>query len=152
MEPIVRVRSFMEKLPFRLEIIEFAQSTHTAALAAEALGVEEGQIAKSLVFLGPNQAALVVTSGDMRVDQKKLRELLGGKVKFAKEAEVIELTGFPPGGVSPFGLKNPLRVLIDDSLKRFPVVYAAAGTPHSAVPVTVEQLLEVTDGELCNLA
>ncbi|HEX3030960.1 MAG TPA: YbaK/EbsC family protein [Bacillota bacterium] len=152
MEELNKVRNFLAQLPYKLEVIEFSQSTHTSALAAEALGVTVGQIAKSLLFVGERGRALVVTSGDMRVNAKKLKALMGGKVKFAEEETVKEVTGFPPGGVCPFALKHPLKVYVDSSLERFPVVYAAAGTPNSAVPVTVQQLLEVTGGELCDLA
>jgi len=80
-----------------------------------------------------------------------LKKHLGvtGKVKLPDAETIREATDFPPGGVCPFALKQPVPVLIDVSMKRFPVVYIAAGTPNSAVPVTVEQLLEITGGELC---
>jgi len=139
-------------MPEKLQVIEFDVSTHTSELAAQALGVEVGQIAKSLVFLCGDTPVLVVTSGDVKVDQKKLKALTGGKVKFAPQEAVEEITGFPPGGVCPVALKNPVRIFIDQSLNRFPVVYAAAGSAASALPLTVEQLLKITGGELKELA
>ncbi|KKM12803.1 prolyl-tRNA synthetase [Clostridiales bacterium PH28_bin88] len=153
-EAIARVRRFLEETPYRPEIIEFDESTHTSELAARAVGVEVGQIAKSILLIIGDQPVLVVTSGDMKVSQSKLKQVLGasGKVKLADPDTTMELTGFPPGGVCPFALKQPVPVLIDRSMERFPVVYAAAGTPRSAVPVSVAQLLDITGGTLCDLA
>jgi len=152
--PIQRVKDYLAQLSFKLEVIEFQEDTHTSELAAKALGVEAAQIAKSLLFVGKEegQAALVVTCGDMKVDQKKLKQELGYKTKFANPEQVMEITGFPPGGVCPFALRKPITIFLDTSMQRFPIVYAAAGTPHSAVPVTVEQLIQATGGSLRNLA
>lgn len=147
-----RVKEHFRTLPFHLEIILFEEDTSTSVLAAQALGVEVGQIAKTLVFQGKDgQAVVVVTSGDVKVDQKKLRDVVGYKPKLANGQAVLEITGYPPGGVCPFGLDKELPVLIDVSMKRFPVVYAAAGTPNSAVPITVPQLLASTNGSLCDV-
>ncbi len=152
MTPLERVKQTLRQIPEQLQVIEFEVSTHTSELAAKALGVETGQIAKSLLFTCGDIPVLVVTSGDVKVDQKKLKALVGGKVKFAPQEIVEEITGFPPGGVCPIALKNPVRIFIDQSLQRFSVVYAAAGNPASALPVTVEQLLSITGGELQDLA
>ncbi len=154
MEPRERVRRFLDKLPYRLEILEFEEDTHTAELAARAVEVEIGQIAKSLLFLIGGQPVLVVTCGDVKVSQSKLKQNLGlsGKVKLADGEITEELTGFPPGGVCPFALKEQITVVLDKSLLRYPHTYAAAGTPHSAVAVTVEQLLEITGGKLLELS
>ncbi|QNB45544.1 YbaK/EbsC family protein [Thermanaerosceptrum fracticalcis] len=150
--PLEKVREYMKTLPFSLEIILFNESTHTSQLAAQALGVEVGQIAKTLVFVGKDsQAVLVVTSGDMKVDQKKLKEVAGFKPRFASAEEALALTGFPPGGVCPFAVPVTIPVFIDVSLERFPVVYAAAGTANSAVPITVPQLMTATRGNMCDV-
>lgn len=144
---------YLKQFSDQIEIFEFEESTHTVELAARAVGVEAGQIAKSVLFAVNGSMVMVVTSGDVKVSQGKLKKHLGvsGKVRLP-DAEIIEeITGFPPGGVCPFALRQPVPVLIDVSMKRFPVVYIAAGTPHSAVPVTVEQLLAITGGELCDL-
>lgn len=156
-EALAKVKAFMAGLPFPLEIILLAEDTSTSVLAAQALGVKVGQIAKTLVFTGHKsgeegaQGVVVVTSGDVRVDQKKLKALVGFKPRFASGEEAFLLTGFPPGGVCPFGLKEDLQVYVDASMNRFPVVYAAAGTANSAVPVTVDQLLVATGGQLCDV-
>ncbi len=152
MLPLDRVREFFAQIPSPPEIIILDQNTSTAALAAEALGVEVGQIAKTLVFTGKKeQAVVVVTCGDLKVDTKKLKKAVGFKPKFASSAEVEALTGFSPGGVCPFALLEPLPVFLDISMKRFPVVYAAAGTPNSAVPIEFSRLVTLTNGQICNV-
>lgn len=156
MTPLKKVQEYFQTLPFTLDIILFKESTSTSQLAAEALGVKVGQIAKTLVFISKKKegeslkSAVVVTSGDVRVNTKKLKELVGYKPKFASGEEALDLTGFPPGGVCPFGLPRDIPVYIDKTLERFDVVYAAAGTPNSAVPITVPQLVTATSGELCS--
>jgi len=153
-DPVARVRSYLARFSYDGEICEFDASTHTAEEAARAVGVAVGQIAKSILFSVNGRTVLVVTSGDVKVSQSKLKAHLGlgGRVEMPDAATTLELTGFPPGGVCPFALKKPIPVLIDVSMKRFPVVYAAAGSPRSAVPVTVDQLLAMTGGQLCDLS
>jgi prolyl-tRNA editing enzyme YbaK/EbsC (Cys-tRNA(Pro) deacylase) len=111
-----------------------------------------------LLLIG-DQPVMVVTSGDARVSQSRLKHHLGltGKVKMPDAEATMTITGFPPGGVCPFALPHPsngwapVRILIDASMNRFPVVYIAAGSPRSAAPVTVEQLLAITGGEPVDL-
>lgn len=152
--PMERVRRWLAQFPFAIEVREFADSTSTAEEAARAVGVEVGQIAKSILFTVNGMMVMVVTSGDVRVSPSKLKQHLkvSGKVKLADAETIAAVTGFPPGGVCPFALRQPVRILIDESMRRFPVVYIAAGSPHSAAPVTVEQLLAITGGELGDLA
>ncbi|MFZ5942811.1 MAG: YbaK/EbsC family protein [Bacillota bacterium] len=148
MSPIERVKEYLKKQKTKLEVIEFPEgATQTCELAAQALGVEPAQIAKTLLFVGKRINVLVVTCGDEKVDTKKLKEYFSDKFRFAKADEVEEVTGFPPGGVCPFALKNEIPIVIDKSISRFSVVYAAAGNAGSAVPVTAEQLLEITQGQ-----
>lgn len=148
MTPIERVKEFINEQPLDLEIIEFPEgATETCELAAQALGVEPAQIAKTLLFIGKKDNVLVVICGDEKVDTKKLRAHFGDKFRFAKAEEVEEITGYAPGGVCPFAIKTKTPIIIDKSLERFSVVYAAAGTSGSAVPITAQQLLEITQGE-----
>lgn len=143
-----RVKEFLKKQPVKLEVLEFPQgATETCELAAQALGVEPAQIAKTLLFIGKKGNVLVVTCGDKKVDTKKLKEHYQDKFRFAKADEVVEITGFPPGGVCPFALKTEIPIVVDTSIARFSVVYAAAGSSGSAVPVTLDQLLTITKGE-----
>lgn len=148
-ETHIKVQVYLEQYNMSIKVIEFKTCTKTSDLAAQALGVEVAQIAKTLVFLADNEAVLVVTCGDMKVDQKKLKKLLvAKKVKFADPDKVLEITGYPVGGVCPFNLIQPVRILLDRSMARFELVYAAAGTSSSAVPVTLEQLQIITKGEI----
>ena len=152
MTPLDRVKEFLAKISSPPEIIIFEQDTSTSALAAQALGVEVGQIAKSLVFTGKNgEAVMVVTCGDVKVDTKKLKNLVGFKPKFATGAEVEALTGFSPGGVCPFALLTDLPIYLDVSMKRYAVVYAAAGTHNTAVPLEFHRLLAITGGQSCDV-
>jgi Cys-tRNA(Pro) deacylase len=142
--PLARVKKAISIYP-DLKIILFEESTHTSELAAQALGVRVGQIAKSLVFLADNQPLLVVTCGDKKVNTKLLAKAVHAKkIRFANADQVAALTGFPPGGVSPLGLENTIPVYLDKSLYDYNVVYAAAGTANSALPVIPERLCEVT--------
>jgi prolyl-tRNA editing enzyme YbaK/EbsC (Cys-tRNA(Pro) deacylase) len=152
-QPVKRVREYLARFPYGIEVYEYEESTGTAEQAARAVGVEVGQIAKSVLLLIGDQAVMVVTSGDARVSQSRLKQHLGltGRVKMPDAETTMAITGFPPGGVCPFALPQPVRILIDTSMNRFPVVYIAAGSPRSAAPVTVEQLLAITGGEPVNV-
>lgn len=154
MSAVERVRNFLAQYPYNIEVLEFEESTCTAQEAARTVGVEVGQIAKTILFITAGGPVLVITSGDAKVRQSSLKKHMGvsGKVKLPDAEQTMEITGFPLGGVCPFALKTPVRTLVDVSLQRFPVVYTAAGSPNAVAAVTVEQLLEITGGELCNLS
>jgi len=132
-----------------IEVWEFADPTPDSLAAARAVGCSVGEIAKSILLLVGGEPVLVVTSGDMKVKNPKLKKATGltGKVRLPEAEEVARFTGYAPGGVCPFLLPEALRVLVDSSLRRFPRVFAAAGNDHSAVPVTVDQILAITGGE-----
>jgi prolyl-tRNA editing enzyme YbaK/EbsC (Cys-tRNA(Pro) deacylase) len=111
-----------------------------------------------VLLLVGDRPVIVVTSGDAKVGQSRLKQHLGlsGKVRMPDAETTMAMTGFPPGGVCPFALPSDgrvpaVRILIDASMNRFPVVYIAAGSPRSAAPVTVEQLLAITGGELVDI-
>ena len=147
MRDIERVQAYVQQRMPHLQVIEFQQDTSTSALAAAALDTEVGQIAKSMLFKAKTgQYFLVVSAGDVRMDTKALRDLIGSKVRMANAEEVVEITGFPVGGVCPFDLRVEVPIYLDDSLKRYDVVYTAAGTPNSALPITYEELMEITGG------
>lgn len=149
----LKIQNYLNKYEMGIRVIEFNTCTKTSELAAQALGVTAAQIAKTLVFLADGGPILIVTSGDMKVDQKKLKKLLAAKkIRFADADKVLEITGYPIGGVCPFDLPMPVHTLLDESMKRFDVLYAAAGTDKSAVPVTVEQLQIITKGELVDVS
>lgn len=153
MTEIERVRTYLqEKAPY-LSIIEFDTDTSTSFLAAQALGTEVGRIAKSIVFKSKKEDYLmIVSTGDVRINSKAVKELAGAKVRMADADEVFEVTGYRPGGVCPFALKTEVPVYLDESLKRFDVVYAAAGTANTALPISFEQLQLVTGGIPCKVS
>lgn len=127
-------------------------SARTVAEAAAALGVKEGQIAKSLVFLADDSPVMVVASGDEMVDTALLAQTLGVTSVTRPDASVVRAaTGYPIGGVSPAGLPAELKVLVQESLARWDVVWAAAGTPHAVFPSNYEELLMLTGGKPSNV-
>jgi prolyl-tRNA editing enzyme YbaK/EbsC (Cys-tRNA(Pro) deacylase) len=128
-------------------VVELAAEVRTAALAAEALGVEVGAIANSLVFDADAEPLLVLTSGAHRVDTEQVAALLGiGALRRATPEFVRAATGQPIGGVAPVGHPVPLRTLVDVLLAEHDVVWAAGGVPHVVFATTYEELLRITAG------
>ncbi|MGW1145322.1 YbaK/EbsC family protein [Streptomyces sp. NPDC002454] len=131
------------------EVRELAASTRTAAEAAEALGCEVGAIANSLVFLSDEEAVLVLTSGRHKVDTTALAARWGrGKLRRATPEQVREATGQAIGGVAPVGHPRVLPTVVDAALGDYPRLWAAAGTPHTVFPTTLDELLRLTGGVL----
>jgi prolyl-tRNA editing enzyme YbaK/EbsC (Cys-tRNA(Pro) deacylase) len=137
-----RVQDRLTELGLEAEVRELADSTRTAQEAADAVGAEVGQIVKSLVFVDGNGPLLCLCAGDRRVDVAKL----GEDVRQARGSEVREATGFAIGGVPPVGHEQPLRTVIDASLRRFETVWCAGGTPHAVFPVRTEALIAALPG------
>jgi prolyl-tRNA editing enzyme YbaK/EbsC (Cys-tRNA(Pro) deacylase) len=137
---------FAEKAP-DITVMESPISSATVPLAAEAYGVEPGMIAKTLSLRVGERVILIVAAGTSRMDNRKVKGLFGGKPKMLGLDEVAEITGHEVGGVCPFGLKSPLPVYCDISLKAFDVVVPAAGSTHSAVRITPERMAELTAAE-----
>jgi prolyl-tRNA editing enzyme YbaK/EbsC (Cys-tRNA(Pro) deacylase) len=124
----------------------FDDATPTAAHAAEALGVEVGAIANSLIFTLDGEPVLVLTSGAHRVDTGWLGEQLGGTLKRADAATVRAATGQVIGGVAPVGHPSPVRTFVDTALADYPEVWAAAGHPHTVFPTSFDELVRLTGG------
>ncbi len=153
MQEIERVSRFLKERNPQLRIIILEDSTKTAVLAAQALGTEVGQIAKSIVFKTKKaEYLMVVSAGDVRLDSKAIREATGERVRMANADEVLEITGFNVGGVCPFALRREIPIYLDESLKRYDIVYAAAGTAHTALPISYEELLKITGGRACKFS
>jgi prolyl-tRNA editing enzyme YbaK/EbsC (Cys-tRNA(Pro) deacylase) len=131
------------------EVLEFDEPTPNSEAAARAVGCSVAEIAKTILFIIGDNPVVVVTSGDVRIKTSRLKQTTGlkGRARLPEADEVIRHTGFAPGGVCPFLLPRKLRVVIDTSMRRFAKVYAAAGNDHSAVPITMDQLLAITAGE-----
>ncbi len=137
---------FAEKAP-DIAVIESPLSSATVVLAAAAYGVEPARIAKTLSLRIGERVVLIVASGTARMDNRKVKALFGGKPKMLGVDEVAGITGHEVGGVCPFGLKTPLPVYCDLSLKAFDEVVPAAGSTHSAVRIAPMRLAELTEAE-----
>jgi prolyl-tRNA editing enzyme YbaK/EbsC (Cys-tRNA(Pro) deacylase) len=148
------VRAWLAANAPDLRLIEVEESTATVATAAQALGVEPGRIAKTLAVRAGSHLFLLVTRGDARLDNRKCKDELGARPRMLDAAETLELTGHPVGGVCPFGLKTPLPVYLDVSLRAFDVVYPAGGSLNTSVEVTTARLFDlVADrwADLCRM-
>ncbi|WP_455821136.1 YbaK/EbsC family protein [Pseudomonas cerasi] len=139
------VRQFFADRAPEIDIIELSESTATVALAADR--VEPGQIAKTLSLKVKDRVILIVTRGDARLDNRKLKQVLGAKARMLNTDEVVSWTGHPVGGVCPFGLENPLTVYCDISLREYQEVLPAAGAIHSAVRIAPEYMAQLTDAQ-----
>lgn len=157
MNSIDRVRAALIEVGLGDVVLELNDSAKTAPLAAEAIGVHfsihvpVGAIVKSLLFLINEQPIIVLAAGDRNVNQKlvgALYNVSGKKVKFADAATVLRITGYEVGGVAPVGHLQELPVLIDESLSRFPTVWAAAGAHHAVFPIEYQRLIAVTGGRV----
>ena len=146
-----RLSQYVEERGIETEVVTLDSSTRTSQMAADSLGCEVAQIAKSIVFTG-DSPVVVVISGDKRVDPKKLSEHLGWKAKIADADAVRNGTGYVIGGVPPFAHEPGVVVLLDSSLARFDDVWAAAGTPHSVMRLRVSDLAEIVGGGFVGLA
>lgn len=141
------VRNFFKERNQEDPVFELEDSGATVDLAAQVIGVEAKFIAKTLAFKLKEKDILVVTRGDARIDNKKFRTYFKTKAKMLGLNEVEEITGHPVGGVCPFGLKNPLDVYIDISIKDFGFVYPAAGSRTTALKISPESIQELTNAE-----
>lgn len=142
---IDRVEKALAELGVNAVPIELDQSTRTAQLAADALGVPLGSIVKSLVFMAESGPVLALVAGDRRADTAKIAASCGAsEVRIATAVEVRECTGFAVGGVPPVGHASPMPVLLDETLARFGLLHAAAGAPQAVFPITVTELLRIT--------
>lgn len=134
------------------EIVEFAQTTRTAADAAAAVGCAVGQIAKSLIFRAAGGSpVLAITSGANRVDERKLAALVGEKVERADADWVRDVTGYAVGGIPPCGHRTRGHVLLDQDLQAFDAIWAAGGTPNAVFRLTPAELESLTGGRWADL-
>ena len=141
------VQSYFKEHNIPNEIILLDANTSTVALAAQALGKEPGQIAKSLAFkLKDDTAVMIVVMGTARIDNKKYKETFGCKATMMSYDETLERTGHAVGGVCPFGVKPDVKIYLDESLKKYDVVYPAAGTASSAVAFALDDLQRACGG------
>lgn len=150
----IDVVNFFKNNNFDVDILVLKDSA-TVVKAAESLGVNTNDIAKTLSFrLNNGEVIVIVMSGDARIDNKKYKDYFGVKAKMLHFEEVESITGHPVGGVCPFGLKNNLKVYLDESLKQLEYVYPAAGEFNCALkikPTDIEYLTNATWVNVCEM-
>ncbi len=146
------VREFLTRHAPDIEILIKDSSTATVQEAAQAHGVEPGQIAKTLSLWIRDEVAIVVMGGDARLDNRKFKDQFGAKPKMLAADEVVQWTSHPVGGVCPFGLPHPLKIYADVSLKRFDAVLPAAGAVNAALRIAPERLADLTAAQWVDVA
>ena len=141
------VRAFLAAHAPDIGVVELEASTATVEMAARGHGVAPAQIAKTLSLRIKDRTLLIVASGDARLNNRKIKDVLGGKPRMLGQDEVVALTGHPVGGVCPFGLATPLPIYCDVSLKAFDEVVPAAGSTNSALRISPARLATLVDAE-----
>jgi prolyl-tRNA editing enzyme YbaK/EbsC (Cys-tRNA(Pro) deacylase) len=145
-----KVQDLLRADGFDCTVIEFVESTRTSAEAAARVGVQIGQIVKSLIFRGQTSGkpVLVLTSGANRVDEARIGAYAGEPIGRADAEFVRSVTGFVIGGVPPIGHTQPMETYLDEDLLQYEVLWAAAGTPNAVFALTPAQLQAMTGGRV----
>ncbi|MFO7594838.1 MAG: YbaK/EbsC family protein [Desulfocurvibacter africanus] len=148
-----RVQAHLDSFGIALEVVEFPSSTRTAQDAADSVGCEVAQIAKSLVFRRKDTGGplLVIASGANRVDLAKVSALLGAPIAKADADFVREATGYAIGGIPPCGHATAIETILDDNLMGLEVIWAAAGTPNAVFRLTPSELERITGGRAADI-
>ena len=140
------VKEYFSKINRDKDIIVLEGSIATVELAAKALNITEGEIAKTLGFRANNEYFLIVSDGSAKIDNRKYKEHFKVKARMMNADEVFEQTGHQVGGVCPFGLANKLSIYLDESLRKHEYVYPAAGSSNSAIRLSLAELETYTKG------
>lgn len=150
---VQRVIDALSEMNIKTQVKELPDSTRTALEAAKAVDCELGQIVKSLVFQTKSslKPVLILTSGSNQVDEKKAGEFLGEEIKFASARFVREQTGFAIGGVSPYGIKKGIPILIDEDLLKYEIIWAAAGSHNAVFSISPRDLTATTGGRVISV-
>lgn len=141
------VRNYLEQFGVQDRIVEFEVSSATVELAAKAVGCEPARITKTLSFQVGESCVLIAAAGDAKVDNAKYKKQFGVKAKMLHPEEVASMTGHAVGGVCPFGVPDGVKIYLDVSMKRFDLVYPAAGSSNSAIGMTPEELERFSKAE-----
>ena len=137
---IQRVREYFKEYGMENRIQELQVSSATVELAAQALHCDPERIAKTLSFMVKDRVVLVVTAGDMKIDNSKYKAQFGTKAKMLSPDDAEILVGHKVGGVCPFGVKEGVEIYLDVSLKRFETIFPACGSANSAIELTISEL------------
>lgn len=135
-----KAKEFLESKNLGDKIIVLDEKSATVEQAANALGVTEAEIAKTLSFIVDEKPILIVLEGTARIDNKKYRQTFHTKAKMVPFDLVEELTGHEVGGVCPFGVNDNINIYLDESLRNYEKVYPAAGNDHTAIALSLEEL------------
>lgn len=148
-----RVQSILLERNLDIKVIEFKELTRTSQEAANTIGCEVGQIAKTLIFKGSTtgKPICIIASGKNKVDEKKIIQYVGEKIEKPDADYVLQHTGFVIGGVPPIGYHLDIAPLIDEDLMAYPEIWAAAGTPYSVFCLSPQALLKMTQGRVANV-
>lgn len=136
----LKAKENLQKYGLENKIMEFTVSSATVKEAAKAIGCKEEEIAKTLSFIVSDHPILIVVAGDSKIDNSKFKREFHTKAKMIPFDQVENLIGHAVGGVCPFGVNEGVTVYLDDSLKRFEVIYPACGSANSAVKLTLDEL------------
>ena len=145
---IDKVKTYFRECGIGDRVLEFEVSSATVELAAAAVGCEPARIAKTLSFHVGDRVALVVAAGDARIHNQKFKAQFGTKAKMLSADEAEPLIGHGVGGVCPFAVNEGCDVFLDESLRRFGVVYPACGSSNSAIALTLDELAAYTPGSI----
>ena len=140
-----KARAHLRRCGLEDRIIDLAESSATVELAAQALHCEPEHIAKTLSFVQGEGALLILAAGNARIDNGKFKARFGMKAKMLPAEKVEALVGHAVGGVCPFGVNPGVPVYLDESLRRYDVIYPAAGNDHSGVRLTVDELYRASE-------
>lgn len=139
-----KAKAYLEEKGYGDRVQTFDVSSATVELAALAVGTEPARIAKSLTFKVDNGAVMIICAGDVKIANGKFKQFFHTKAKMLTREEVHDMIGHDVGGVCPFGINDGVKVYLDESLKRFDVVYPACGSSNSAVKLTIAELEETS--------
>lgn len=139
-----QAKAYLEEKGYGDRVKEFEVSSATVELAAAAVGVAPERIAKSLTFMTEDGPVMILCAGDAKIDNPKYKAFFHTKAKMLSPEEVKECIGHEIGGVCPFGIKEGVKVYLDESLKRFDVVYPACGSSNSAVELSLAELKQLS--------
>ena len=140
-----KAKKYLTEQGYADHVIELEESSATVQLAAEALDVEPGMIAKTMSFLTEDGPILILTEGTAKIANRKYKDYFHEKAKMIPFDEVEALVGHAPGGVCPFGINEGIEVYLDESLKKFKAVYPACGNSQSAVKMSLEELEDASN-------
>lgn len=144
---VASVKNFFLEKGYEDPVFKLENSGATVELAATTIGVEPDYIAKTLAFHLKDRDILIVTKGGARVDNKKYKSFFKTKARMFAHEEVENITGHPVGGVCPFGLKIPLDIYMDITIKEYSFVYPAAGSQYYALKISPEEMQRLTNAE-----